>query len=160
MNSIRNYYTFYRKIDKFRLNLDNVEWPDRTQEACLAANTHLKKATKTTPFRLMFGRDCNPVYLFRASDIQVGEEYSEDDPLVEPNTDENSYDIPVDRDEWMKDMDSSRDAERQVARMNIVQEQARQKDIFDAKIHRSRYTWFRFSVLQSKPNLVIVTYSG
>ena len=34
----------------------------------------------------MFGRDCNPVYLFRASDIQFEEEYSEDDSLIEHNT--------------------------------------------------------------------------
>ena len=144
------------------MNLDNIEWPDRIHEACLAANTHLKRATNTTPFRLMFGRDCNPVYLFRASDIQFEEEYSEDDSLIEHNTDENSFDIPVDPDEWIKDMDSNRNAERQVARTNIVQEQARQKIIFDAKIHPDRYiiTVTILSVLQRKPNLIIIIYTG
>lgn len=43
----------------------------------------------------MFGRDCNPVYLFRASDIPVEEEYSQIGPL-HPNTDEDSCDILVD----------------------------------------------------------------
>lgn len=47
MNSIRNYYTLYRKIEKFRLNLDNAKLPDRIHEVAI---THLKKANKTTPF--------------------------------------------------------------------------------------------------------------
>ena len=119
----------------------DVEWSDRIHEACLAANTHLKTATKTTPFRLMFGRDFNPANLFRASNIEFDEQHSssEDGTIVELEVNEDIYDPPVNSNEWIKDMDLSRTSECQDARTNIVQGQARQKQIFDAKVQRNRY---------------------
>ena len=118
----------------------NVEWPDRIYEACLAANTHLKKATKTTPFRLMFGRDFNPAYLFRASNIEVEEcSSSEDEAILESETYESIYDPPINANDWMEDMDSCRNSECEVSQKNIIQDQARQKRIFDAKVQRNRY---------------------
>ncbi|KAI6655730.1 hypothetical protein LOD99_1872 [Oopsacas minuta] len=75
------------KIDKFLL--DPVA--DLIHEACLAANTHVKTATTTTPFKLMFGRDCNPVYLFRPSNVEI-EKYFEDEPLMVQEASESSYD--------------------------------------------------------------------
>ncbi|KAI6660703.1 hypothetical protein LOD99_10314 [Oopsacas minuta] len=93
-----------RKIDKFRSNID-VEWPERIYEACLAANTHLKNAIKTTPFRLMFGRDFNPVYLFQTNNIEVEvytDSNSEDDAVIEPETQESIFDPSIDANEWIE----------------------------------------------------------
>ena len=36
------------------------EWPDKLQSAVFSINTQFKRATGSTAFRLMFGRECNP----------------------------------------------------------------------------------------------------
>ena len=129
----------FSKIDKFRANAD-VEWPDRTQEACFAANTHLKKATKATPFRLMFGRDFNPAYLFHASNADM-DDYttSEDEPLIEDETNECIYEPAEDPDEWTEIKDNQRNVDIEVASNNIRQEQTRQKRVYDNKVQQNRY---------------------
>ena len=38
----------------------DTEWPEKLQPAVFAANTQFKRSTSFTPFRLMFGRDCDP----------------------------------------------------------------------------------------------------
>ena len=53
------------KIDKLRADCE-IEWADKLHAALLAANTHFKRALKSTSFKVMFGRDFNPAYLFRA----------------------------------------------------------------------------------------------
>ncbi|KAI6648072.1 hypothetical protein LOD99_8275 [Oopsacas minuta] len=120
----------------------DVERPEWIYEACLAANTHLKNAIKTTPFRLMFGRDFNPAYLFQAINIEV-EEYnysnSKDDVVIEPETQESIFDPSIDANERIEDLDSCRKAEWEVARTNIIHDQARQKRIFDARVQLNRY---------------------
>ena len=80
----------------------DVEWSDRIHDACLAANTHLKTATKTTPFRLMFGRDFNPAYLFRASNLEFDEQHSSSEDgtiVVELEVNEDTYDLPMNSNE-------------------------------------------------------------
>ena len=127
----------FSKIDKLRENSD-IEWPNKLHEACLAANTHFKRALKTTPFKLMFGRDFNPAYLFRANNIEFEEEPTNDDISIESDTNESNYDPLVNSNEWIDDIDSCRSADYQLARSNIRQDQARQKLIFDAKVQRNR----------------------
>ena len=124
------------KIDKLRANCD-IEWPDKIHEACLAANTHFKRALKSILFKLMFGRDFNPAYLFRRnSDFE--EDQSTDDVSIESDTNQNVYDPPVDSNEWIPEIDSRRNAQRQLALNNIHQDQARQKLTFDSKVQRNR----------------------
>ena len=92
------------------------------------------------PFRLMFGRDFNLVYLFWASNIEVEEcSSSEDEAIFESETYENIYEPSINANHWIEDMDSCRISECEVARENIIQDQARQKRIFDAKVQRNRY---------------------
>ncbi len=43
----------------------DTEWPDKLQPAVFAANTQFKRSTSFTPFRLMFGRDCDPFGLLK-----------------------------------------------------------------------------------------------
>lgn len=90
----------------------------------------------------MFGRDFNPAYLFQACNVEVeesGDSNSEDETVIEPETHEGIYDPPMNADEWMENLDSCRNSECEVARTNIAQDQARQKQIFDAKVQRNRY---------------------
>ena len=131
----------FSKIDYLRENSD-IEWPNKLHEACLAANTHFKRALKTTPFKLMFGRDFNPAYLFRANNIEFEEEPTNDDISIESDTNESNYDPPVNSNEWIDDIDSCRSADYQLARSNIRQDQARQKLIFDAKVQRNRCEFY------------------
>ena len=118
-------YLSFSKIDKLRANRD-VEWPEKIKEACLAANTHFKKAPKSTPFRLMFGRDFNPAYLFRANNIEFEEVHSSD-ISDESAKNESNYDPLINSSEWIEMIDSSRSTECELARSNIQQDQARQK---------------------------------
>ena len=80
----------------------------------------------------MFGRDFNPAYLFQACNVEVeesGDSNSEDETVIEPETHEGIYDPPMNADEWMENLDSCRNSEYEVARTNIAQDQARQKQI-------------------------------
>ena len=58
----------------------DTEWPDKLQPAVFAANTQFKRFTAYTPFRLMFGRECDPFGLIKlitgtpeGTEIQEGE---------------------------------------------------------------------------------------
>ena len=42
-----------------------TEWPDKLQPSVFAANTQYKRSTSYTPFRLMFGRECDPFGLLK-----------------------------------------------------------------------------------------------
>ena len=85
----------------------------------------------------MLGRDFNPTYLFRARNSEF-EEDSTDDVSVESDTNENVYDPPLDSNDWITEIDSRRNAQRQLALTNIHQDQARQKLTFDSKVQRNR----------------------
>ena len=86
----------------------------------------------------MFGRDFNPAYLFRARNSEFEEDHTTDNVAVESDTNENVYDPPVDSNDWITEIDSRRNAQRQSALTNIHQDQARQKLTFDLKVQRNR----------------------
>ena len=125
------------KIDKLRADCD-IEWPEKLHAACLAANTHFKRALKSTPFKLMFGRDFNSAYFFRARNMELEEDQLTDDVSIESDTIENIYDPPVDTNDWIPEIHSRRSAQRQLALINIQQDQARQKPTFDSKVQRNK----------------------
>ena len=43
----------------------DTEWPEKLQPAVFEVNTQFKRSTSFTPFRLMFGRDCDPFGLLK-----------------------------------------------------------------------------------------------
>ena len=102
-----------------------------------------QKALKSTPFRLMFGRDFNPAYLFRANSIEFEEVHSSD-ISDESAKNESNYDPLINSSEWIEMNDSSRSTECELARSNIQQDQARQKIIFDSKVQRNRFESITF----------------
>ena len=53
------------------------------------------------PLRLMFGRDFNTPYLFRASNIEVEEcSSSEDEAIIESETYESIYEQSINANDW------------------------------------------------------------
>ena len=43
----------------------DTEWPEKLHPAVFAANTQFERSISFTPFRLMFGRDCDPFGLLK-----------------------------------------------------------------------------------------------
>lgn len=131
---------FFSKLEKFRCNSDS-EWPEKLPHACLSANTNFKKAIGSTPFKIMFGRDCNPVYLFRSVDTyQETESDAEDDiPCISEQNPVSLFDPPDDsNEEILKELELKRVTEKSEAHLNILMEQRRQKKIYDAKVETNR----------------------
>ena len=65
----------------------DTEWPDSIQQALFAANTQFKRSTSYTPFRLMFGRECEPFSLLKLitgipKDTNIQEDESIEDAQV------------------------------------------------------------------------------
>ena len=96
----------------------------------------------------MFGRDCNPAYLFSTSGLELDGNSSSDHAIENNDSErsENSYTVPSDSLEWIESMDSHRNSDYGNARTNILQDQARQKQIFDAKIHRKRFVFLLYKL--------------
>ena len=74
-----------RKISKMKYERD-TEWPHKFQPAVFAANTQFKRSTSYTPFRLMFGRYCDPFGLIKlitdtSAETEIQEEESIDDGI-------------------------------------------------------------------------------
>ena len=63
----------FRKLAKFIYDQD-VEWPSKLQPACLSANIHKKRATKYSPFQLMFGRVFDHLPLLRRLNLDTDED--------------------------------------------------------------------------------------
>ena len=53
-----------------------VEWPNKLQAAVLAANTSWERATKFTPFFLMYGREANCAHLLE--DVSLSDDEDDD----------------------------------------------------------------------------------
>ena len=86
----------------------------------------------------MFGRDCNPVYLFQNCKTTQGSDAEEEPPM---NSEQSSsvFDPPNgSNEERWKELESNRMAERAAARSNILTEQKRQKNIYDTKVQNNR----------------------
>ena len=65
----------------------DTEWPEKLQPALFAANTQFKRSTSYTPFKLMFGRECDPFGLLKLitgtpEDTNIKEDESIDDEQV------------------------------------------------------------------------------
>ena len=43
----------------------DTEWPEKLQPAVFVANIQFKRSTSYTPFKLMFGRECDPFGLLK-----------------------------------------------------------------------------------------------
>ena len=85
----------------------------------------------------MFGRDCNPEYLFLNCDVAIEDESDREDiniTNVQSNLDINSDTLH----KWMVEMDVETLSDRNTARQNIRTEQERQKRIYDAKVDHER----------------------
>ena len=57
----------------------DTEWPEKLQPAVFAANTQFKRSISFTPFRLMFGRDCDPFGLLKLVTGSLEDDIFEDD---------------------------------------------------------------------------------
>ena len=135
-----------------RSNAD-TEWTAKLQPAVLSANTQKKRSTGYTPFYLMFGRDYDSSNL-----LNLITSSSNNDDRSEPNEDgctsdpgcpqrdaipmaideADPYELPNNDDEWMQEIDETRDTDRMFAIDNIKKEQKIQKRNFDRKLKRNR----------------------
>ena len=122
----------FRKLAKFIYDQD-VEWPNKLQPACLSVNIHKKRATKYSPFQLMFGRDFDHLPLLRRLNIHSDEQSDNDDDDISDENEEIVNNLSVDTEicttDWFLDLEHTRNIQREDAKCNIVIEQTKQKKI-------------------------------
>ena len=119
----------FRKLAKFIYEKD-FEWPCKLQPACLSANIYRKRATKYSPFELMFGRHFDHLPLLRRLNLDVTEQPNED---VDDIHDELTVDTECTTD-WSSDLEHTRNMQRKDARCNIIIELTKQKKSYDKKV--------------------------
>ena len=113
------------------------EWLELLPAAVFKMNCTYKRSIRTTPCKIMFGRESAYINLLKLIQFDSVEEE------ITPSEDEHSLSDVEDID-YLSDFDVSnfenkRKVSQNIARESILREQIIQKRIFDAKVQHKRY---------------------
>ena len=136
------------KLNKMHIQCGK-DWSQLLKSAVLCMNSTFKKSPGSTPFRIMWGRDCRYEELVPSNSsvsVSAEEDVDEEEDILSlcdflgEKDEEDIFSFPIEHpDDSIAEVKEFRDTTWKIAGEDIITEQMKQKTQYDKKVTQNRF---------------------